>query len=468
MTIISGRTFIVSPLRARRVLHQFAGFHVANHIALLLHAFEDGDGVARETIVVAPHHDGVVGIGTYDCHLGCFGERQDVLLVLQEDDALASCIKGNLMVLIVGNDFRTYLFPGHEVFAVEIAQFETCFQQTEQTLVYLLFGNLALSHRIGEASVGAAALHVGACKNSSCHGRLLGVGCAVVVLVEEVVDCPAVAGDESLEPPLLAQDVVEQTGVAATGFAIKTVIGAHHFLHITLLHQCLEGRHVGLPQVALGKHFKVEAMTVIFGTAVHRKVLSTCEQLTILSLAAIFDALVTLCSLQSTHDCKSHLGGEIRVFTIGFLSTPPTRVTEDVDVGCPEGEALILSDAPILTGYVVLGTCFIAGSRKGSFDQCVIPSGSESHSDGIDRRRAATTNAVQGFVPPVEGRDAEAVDGRRGVFHQLCLLLEREATQQVFGSCFSRKIGVFVRLSKGVENSCATTNEGKDFLCHNV
>ena len=288
----------------------------------------------------------------------------------------------------------------------------------------------------------------------------------MVVLVEEIVDCPAVAGDQSLEAPLLTQDVVEQTGVSATRFTIETVISAHHLLHIAFLHLCLESWHVGLPQVTLRKHFKVEAVTVVFGTTVHRKVLGTCEQLTILSLAAIFDALIALCSLQTTHNGKSHLGGEIGVFTISFLSTPPTRVTEDVDVGCPEGEALILSDAPVLTGYVVLGTCFIAGSRKGSFHQCVIPSGSESHSDGIDRRRAATNYAVQGFVPLIEGWDAEAVNGWRRVFHQLRLLLEGEATQQVFGSCFSRKIGVFVRLGEGIEDGCATTNEGEKFFYH--
>ena len=40
----------------------------------------------------------------------------------------------------------------------------------------------------------------------------------------------------------------------------------------------------------------------------------------------------------------------------------------------------------------------------------VVPCGSQAHGDGEDGSCAVTSDAVQGFAPPVEGRDAESLD----------------------------------------------------------
>ena len=244
------------------------------------------------------------------------------------------------------------------------------------------------------------------------------------------------------------------------------MIGTHHLLHISLLHQSLESRHISFPQVTFRKQFEIETMTVILRTAMHRKVLGTCQQLAILSLTAIFNTLIALCTLQTSYHSQAHLGGEIRILTIGFLATPPSRVTEDIDVRCPKRQALILSDAPVLSGNVVLGTRLITGSRECTFHQRIIPSSSQSHRDRIDCRRTISSDAVQSLVPPVEGRNAQTLNGWRRMLHQLCLLLQRKASQQVFGPRLRREIRVFVRLGKHAEHRCATTNQNKQVFLH--
>ena len=280
------------------------------------------------------------------------------------------------MVLFAGNDLFAYLLPRYEAFAVEVTQFETCLQQSEQALVYLFFCDFPLSHSIGQTTVCTTTFHIRSCNDSRCHSVFLRFGSTMIRWIKEVVDCPAVARHQSLESPFLAQDVVEQTRVSATRFTVETVVGTHNLLHISFLHQCLEGRQVGLPQITFWEQFEVEAVTVVFRTAMYSKVLGTCQEFSVLSFTSIFNVSVTLCTLQTTYYGQSHLGGQVGVFTVGLLSASPAGITEDVDVGCPERQALILSDASILSCDVVLGSCFIAGSQECLFHQSVIPCGS--------------------------------------------------------------------------------------------
>ena len=65
-----GFIVIVATLWARCVLYEVTAFEIAYDIAFCTDAFEDSDGVAWKSVVVAPHHDGVVGIRTDDSYLG--------------------------------------------------------------------------------------------------------------------------------------------------------------------------------------------------------------------------------------------------------------------------------------------------------------------------------------------------------------------------------------------------------------
>ena len=53
--------------------------------------------------------------------------------------------------------------------------------------------------------------------------------------------------------------------------------------------------------------------------------------------------------------CRAQLAGQVGVFAVGFLTPPPARVAEDVDVGRPEGKHLV--NTPFATPNVLLVHC---------------------------------------------------------------------------------------------------------------
>ena len=73
-------------------------------------------------------------------------------------------------------------------------------------------------------------------------------------------------------------------------------------------------------------------MAVPLGTAMHSEVLGTRQQFSVRTDAQVF--AVVAYALQTTHHSKSHLTRQIRIFTVGLLSTSPSRVAEDVN-WCP-------------------------------------------------------------------------------------------------------------------------------------
>ena len=116
-----------------------------------------------------------------------------------------------------------------------------------------------------------------------------------------------------------------------------------------MLHQILKGGQIGLPEVARRDIGEIGRMAGIFRSAVHGIVLGTSPEFTVFGI---------LGPLQAAHDGIAHDGGKIRVFAIGLLSPAPSRIAEDVDIGCPDAQAvelLVLARAAIHT-LVVLGT----------------------------------------------------------------------------------------------------------------
>ena len=95
-----------------------------------------------------------------------------------------------------------------------------------------------------------------------------------MVLIE-VAHGTTVAHHEVLESPLVAQDLLEQTGRTAAGIVVQTLVGTHHLSYLGILHQGLEGRHVGLPEVAHGYIIKICRVACVFRTAVYGIVLGT-------------------------------------------------------------------------------------------------------------------------------------------------------------------------------------------------
>ena len=120
-----------------------------------------------------------------------------------------------------------------------------------------------------------SALYVSAGEHGFGDGGMLVGRETVAVRLPEVVHCSAVAGHDALEVPLVAQNLLQQSGVAATRLAVKTLVGTHHFLDVALLYQHFESRQIGLPEVSWRQVFEVEAVSVPFRSAVYGKMLGT-------------------------------------------------------------------------------------------------------------------------------------------------------------------------------------------------
>ena len=151
--------------------------------------------------------------------------------------------------------------------------------------------------------------------------------CLVLALVVEIIDSIAIGKHNAVEPPLAAQDVHQQAVAGATGDALVAVVGTHHLAHIALLHQRLEGGQIGFPQIAHGDG-GIVGVAERLGPAMHGIVLGTGVGLVILVIVA----------LHAQNGLYAQDGIQVGVFTTGLLTTSPTRVAEDVDIGTPEGQ----------------------------------------------------------------------------------------------------------------------------------
>ena len=62
-------------------------------------------------------------------------------------------------------------------------------------------------------------------------------------------------------------------------------------------------------------------------------------------------------ALQTFNKRHAHASGEIGVFAVSFLTTAPARITEDVDIGAPKGQAFILTEVIMPERFMVFCSC---------------------------------------------------------------------------------------------------------------
>ena len=111
---------------------------------------------------------------------------------------------------------------------------------------------------------------------------------------QEIAYSTTVAGNQSLEPPFIAQYLLLVACLATAWLTVNALVGAHHLSDIALLYQCLEGRQVGLPEVALWQVLNVKSMAVPFRATVYGKVLGTGQQFFVLFIDRITFVAVAL------------------------------------------------------------------------------------------------------------------------------------------------------------------------------
>ena len=284
------------------------------------------------------------------------------------------------------------------------------------------------------------ALHIGACQYGLCGGLRTVFG-GVVPAGQEVADGSAVGGDQSVEAPFVAQDLLLVACLCAAGLTVDALVGTHDFGHLSLLHQGLEGRQIGLPEVALGQILDVERVAVPLRTAVYGEVLGAGEELAVGCTQRL--AIIGV-ALQAANDGQAHLRRQVGVFAVGLLTAPPAGITEDVDVRRPEGKTLIALDVARAFRLLGLDAGLVADGRKHPVEQGIVPRGGHRHRDGEDGRVAVAPDTVQGLAPPVEYGYAQSRDGRRRVHHQAHLLFERQSAQQIVGPLGRRQIRILV------------------------
>ena len=127
----------------------------------------------------------------------------------------------------------------------------------------------------------------------------------------------------------------------------------------------------------------------------HRIVLGASPQFAILSV---------LRTLQTFHHLCSHDTGQIRIFTIGFLSPTPTGVAENVHVRRPYREAVelfVLTTAPLHT-LIVLCTKLGRGHVETFVEQVGIKRCCHCHRFREHGDIALVCSTVQRLTPPEE------------------------------------------------------------------
>ncbi len=344
-------------------------------------------------------------------------------LVLQQHDGFARRLQGQLAMLGAVVDAVRNARVLDLCRRIEQAQLETRREQAPQRLVEVRFLEQARFDRRQQVAVLHAAIQVGAGLDCRCHARRR-IGRRFVIEIN-IADGAAVRNHVALKAPLLAQDVVQQARVGAGGQPVHAVVGAHYALRAALSNRGFEMRQVGLEQVALADA-RVEGVAQGFGPAVHRVMFGGGDGLQILRIVA----------LQAVDEVHGHLARQVGILAVGFHAASPPRIAEQVDVGSPEGQALVDIALAAADEFVILGAGLVADRGGHPQGQVRIPGGGQADRLRKNRGASGARHPVQALVPPVVGRNSEPLDGRRIVHELGDFFLQRHAGDQIVHAAF--------------------------------
>ena len=163
-------------------------------------------------------------------------------------------------------------------------------------------------------------------------------------------------------------------------------------------------------------------MPVPFWATVHGIVLGTSMCL------IIFSGAITL---QTFHYGQSHQRCQIRVFSISFHASPPTRITVYIDIRSPKRQSFVTIPFTLTLKIMVFGTGFIRYDAESFMNCLIIKSGSKSYRLRKNCCFSGACHSVQCFIPPVICRYSKAFNGWRAIFHLADFLFQSHTFQQV-------------------------------------
>ena len=149
-------------------------------------------------------------------------------------------------------------------------------------------------------------------------------------------------------------------------------------------------------------------------SGVHSKVLWRCNGLVIVCVIA----------LKPFHECDTEPGSQERILPIRFLSTPPARITENVNVRGPDIEPVIDAVIIVAQGLTVFGPSFRADCVRYLMDQGHIPRRGEANCLRKHRRITRTSDPMQPLTPPVVGRYVQTGNRACIILHLRDLLFQ--------------------------------------------
>jgi len=179
-------------------------------------------------------------------------------------------------------------------------------------------------------------------------------------------------------------------------------------------------REIGLaeiPFVGAG----VEEMPFGFGAAMDGEVFDSGDGLEVLRVVP----------LKTFDELHGEAAGEIGVFAIGLLAAAPAGIAKDIDIGRPEGQALVDQSFSFTDEFVVFGAGFVGDGGCHAVLHVLIPSRGEADRLWEYSCRPGAGHAVEALVPPVVFGDTEPGDGRGGVHHLANLFFESHAANEV-------------------------------------
>ena len=167
--------------------------------------------------------------------------------------------------------------------------------------------------------------------------------------------------------------------------------------------------------------------------------------------------------LQAPDHGHAELSGQVGILPVGFHAAAPARVAEDIDVGRPERDALVPVGHAVGQALAVFHAPVVANGRKDFFDQRLVERG--RHADGLREggRLTVARHAVQRFVPPVVGLDAESLHTAVVVPHQGGFFFQAHLGDQAPGPVFGGGL-----LGTGLGKGCREKGQQqKERVFHN-
>ena len=203
----------------------------------------------------------------------------------------------------------------------------------------------------------------------------------------------------SLELPV-SPELFLQCRASAAWFSVCTIICSHNCFHIRFLHQTFKCRQISFFHIFC-RCLCIKFMADCLRSGMYCEMFGTCRRFHCFS--------VTLKCLYKSH---SQFLCQIWIFSISFMPSAPSGITENIYVGRPECQSFI--DISVLFA----GICIILCTPFCRYNIChlsyTVSVKCSSHSDCLRKNSCLSRSghAMKSLIPPVICRDSKSFYGR--------------------------------------------------------